>query len=60
MGTVELQDLARRLMEAHGPKARAEASQKARELEEAGKADEAADWRKVGALLEQMQGPRES
>lgn len=60
MGTVELQDLARRLLEAHGAKARAEAAQKAQQLEAAGNADEAADWRKVEQILEQMQGPRES
>jgi hypothetical protein len=41
MQTVDVQDYARRLFEAHGDKSVAEAAQKARALEEQGKREEA-------------------
>lgn len=60
MDAVEIQDHARKLMAAHGPKAVAEAAQKANALEASGEKDQAKDWRRIEAALRQMQGPRES
>lgn len=58
MQAVEIQDQARRLLDAHGHKAIAEAAQKAKALEEAGRNSDAQDWRRIEAALKQMQGPR--
>jgi hypothetical protein len=60
MHAVEIQDQARRLYEALGNKAIAEAAQKAKANEEAGRKDEAHDWRQVEAALKLMQGPHVS
>jgi hypothetical protein len=60
MHAVEIQDQARRLFEAMGSKAIAEAAQKAKAHEDAGHEDEARDWRQVEAALKLMQGPRVS
>ncbi len=60
MQAVEVSDYARQLYQAHGPKAAAEAAQKARALEEQGKADEANTWRKVEAAIKEMLGPHQS
>ena len=60
MHAVEIQDQARRLYEAMGSKAIADAAQKAKAHEEAGRKDEARDWRQLEAALKQMQGPRAS
>ncbi len=58
MYAVEIQDQARRLMDAMGGKALAEAAQKRRSFEEMGNVDQARDWRRIEAALYQMQGPR--
>ncbi len=58
MHAVEIQDHARKLMESLGPKAIAEAAQKANALEAQGAADRAHDWRRIESALRQMQGPR--
>ena len=58
MQAVEIQDHARKLMEAHGTKALSEAAQKAKVFEEQGRKDDAQDWRRIEAALKQMQGPR--
>lgn len=60
MRGVDLQDYARQMLEAHGDKAVAEAAQKARALEEQGKADEAETWRSIEAALKEMLGPHQS
>lgn len=60
MLAVEIQAHARKLMEAHGTKALAEAAQKARTFEEKGDVEQAATWRRVEAALRQLQGPRAS
>jgi hypothetical protein len=60
MQTVEIQDHARKLFEAHGPKAIAEASQKAKSLEVKGETETAKDWRRIEEALKQMNGPRVS
>lgn len=55
-----IQEHARKLYEAHGPKALAEAAQKAAALESKGDRASAGDWRRVEAALKLMRGPRES
>ena len=60
MQTVDVQDYARRLFEAHGDKAVAEAAQKARALEEQGKREDAEPWRRIEAALKEMLGPHQS
>jgi hypothetical protein len=61
MHTTQIQDFARRLREAHGDKAAAEAAQKATLYERAGDSDEARTWRRIeAAALLQMRGPRQS
>lgn len=60
MLATEIQEHARKLLEAHGDKAVVEAAQKAKSLEDSGGADEAKIWRKIEAALKQMRGPRSS
>ncbi len=60
MHGVDLQDYARQMLESLGPKAIAEAAQKARALEEQGKRDEAETWRSIEATLKEMSGPHQS
>lgn len=60
MKAVEVEEYARKLREAHGDKAIAEVAQKAREAEEAGRTDEAENWRKVEKALMLQRGPSES
>jgi hypothetical protein len=60
MHAVEIQDHARKLLEAAGPKAIAEAAQKARSLEEQGDKTQAETWRRIEAALREMQGPHAS
>jgi hypothetical protein len=60
MQPIEVHDYARRLFEAHGFKAVAEAARKASQLEQEGKADEALDWRQIEKTLISMRGPRAS
>ena len=58
MHALEIQQHAHSLMSALGPKAVAEAAQKARQLESEGRTAEAEDWRRIEAALVQMTGPR--
>jgi hypothetical protein len=60
MHAVEIQEQARRLLEAHGVKAIAEAAQKARAYEEQGDKEQSKTWRRIEAALKEMQGPRVS
>ncbi len=60
MKAVDAEEHARRLREAHGDKAVAEAARKAAELEEAGRNEEARDWRQIEKALLEMRGPGES
>lgn len=60
MLAVEIQDHARKLIEAQGPKALAEAAQKARAFEVQGDKAQAETWRRIEAALRQMQGPHAS
>lgn len=60
MQAVDIQSHARRMLEAQGPRAIAEAAQKAKTLEAQGAGREANTWRRIEAALRLMQGPRES
>jgi hypothetical protein len=60
MRTVDVQEYARQLLEAHGDRAVVEAAQKARQLEQEGAAEEARTWRRIEAALLQMRGPHAS
>jgi hypothetical protein len=56
----EIHDYARRLMDAHGPKAIAEAPQKARAFEEQRDAEQAKTWHDIEQVLLLMRGPSTS
>jgi len=60
MQEVELHDYARRLWDAHGAKAIAEAAQKASAFEKQGENERAHYWRRIEAILLQMRGPSQS
>ena len=60
MHAIEIQDYARRLMEAHGDKATAEAAQKAVAFEQAGDQEQAQTWRRIEAAIMLMRGARQS
>lgn len=52
-----ISEYARQLMDAHGPRAIAEAAQRAVQSERMKDEDEAQTWRQVEAALKGMQGP---
>ncbi len=58
MQALEIQEQARQLMAALGPKAIAEAARKAQALEASGQKEEAQDWRRIESALALMIGPR--
>lgn len=60
MNAVEIQTEARKLFEAQGPIAIAQAAQRARELEKAGDREQAHDWKRIEAALHHMRGPHVS
>lgn len=60
MSETQILEYATSLRQAHGPAAEAEAAKRARELDDEGKADEAADWRRIRAAITTMRGPGES
>ena len=60
MNAIEVRDYARRMVDAHGTKAIAEAAQKAVAHESSGDTEQAKNWRRIEAALRQMQGPHES
>jgi diphthamide biosynthesis methyltransferase len=59
MHTTQIEDYARRLLEAHGEKATAEAAQKAVAFEKAGDKSQAQTWRQIEAALLVMRGARQ-
>jgi hypothetical protein len=59
MHATQIQDYARRLLEAHGDKAPVEAAQKAAAFEKAGDKEQAETWRRVEAALTLMRGARQ-
>jgi hypothetical protein len=60
MLAIEIQEHARKLHDARGDKAVVEAAQKAKALEQQGRADAAQDWRRIEAALRELQGPHAS
>jgi hypothetical protein len=60
MREIEIHDYARQLLEAHGPRAIAEAAQNAIDLEAKGDVELAKDWRHVEDAMKLMRGPHQS
>ena len=60
MEAVKIQEHARKLRDAHGEKAAAEAAQQARIYEQNGDEAQAKVWRRIEAALHEMRGPRAS
>jgi hypothetical protein len=60
MHITEVREYARRLLEAHGAKAIAEAAQRAAACEKSGDKERAETWRRVESALLLMRGPRQS
>ncbi len=60
MNAADISALARQLFESQGAKAIAVAAQKAASFAEAGDKEQAETWRRVRAVLQEMQGPHES
>ncbi len=60
MKATEISTFARRLFETRGPKAIAEAAQKAASFEKAGDKEQSKTWRRVEAVLREMRGPHQS
>jgi hypothetical protein len=60
MQAMEIQEHARKLRDAHGDRAIAEAAQKAQALEQQGQSALAKDWRRIEAALREMQGSHAS
>ena len=56
----EIHDYARRFLGTHGDKAAAEAAQKVMECEKVGDKEQAEDWRRIQAAIQQMRGPHAS
>jgi hypothetical protein len=54
---VEIFDYARRLFEARGPKAIADAAQKAGAFEQQGEGEQGRTWRHIEAALRSLRGP---
>lgn len=57
MQNTDIHDFARKLREAHGPKAEAEAAQKVKGFQEAGDTVQAENWQRIRDVLLQMRGP---
>jgi len=60
MQAMDVHNYARKLLVQRGAAAIAEAAQKAATLEHDGKAEEAADWRRIAAAMREMRGPHQS
>ena len=60
MKATEIIEYARKLLEAHGDKAEAEAAQRASKLDGEGKFEEAGTWRQIREAIHEMRPPRES
>jgi hypothetical protein len=58
MLAIEIEEHARKLLEAQGPKAIAGAAQKARSFEEQGAEEQATTWRRIESAMRRLQGPR--
>lgn len=60
MFAIDIEEHARKLREAHGDRATAEAAQKAKAFEAQGDAEQAKIWRRIEAALRELQGPHAS
>jgi hypothetical protein len=60
MNSSDIHTVARHMYDTHGPRAIAEAAQKAASFEKAGDEAQAKFWRRVESALLEMRGPRES
>jgi hypothetical protein len=60
MRETEIHDYARQLLEAHGPKAIAEAARNALDLESKGELELARTWRHIEDAMKLMRGPHQS
>ena len=60
MREIEIHEYARQLLEAHGPKAIAEAAQNAIDLESKGDLELAQTWRHIEDAMKLMRGPHQS
>ena len=56
MRETDIADYAKRLLDAHGGKAEAEAAAKIREFEHSKNDEEAETWRKIRAAISEMRG----
>lgn len=60
MDPIKTAEYARALYSTHGDRAEAEAAQRMRNCQAAGKTGEAEDWRAVRQAIRQLRGPNES
>jgi hypothetical protein len=60
MTATDISALARHLLATQGPKAIAEAAQKAADFRKAGDEGQAKTWERVESVLREMRGPRQS
>jgi hypothetical protein len=60
MREIEIHEYARQLLEAHGPKAIAEAAQNAVDLQSKGELELARTWRHIEDAMKLMRGPHQS
>ncbi len=56
MRGTEVADYAKRLLEAHGGKAEAEAAAKIRQFEQSNDTEQAEHWRRIRAAISEMRG----
>ncbi|WP_422033102.1 hypothetical protein [Roseovarius sp.] len=59
MDAIQTTEYARALFSARGNKAMAEAAQRMRDCEEAGKTDEAEDWKRIRLAISELRGPNQ-
>ncbi len=59
MDAMQTTQYARALLNAHGDKAAVEAARRMRACEEAGKPEEAEDWKKIRLAISEMRGPNQ-
>jgi hypothetical protein len=60
MQTTQVAEFARQLLDAHGDRAEAEAAQKAHDAEARGDKEQAENWRRVRAAIQELRPPHVS
>jgi len=60
MDAIKTTEYARALLNSHGDKAHAEVARRMRECEDAGRTDEAEDWKRIRLAISEMRGPNQS